>query len=120
MMFVPHRKHTYGPPRPVTEMALLYFTLLYFTLLYMPPGQPDQCSNYAIGYKIRARSLAAARVFLFSVDSRPAVITPFFIAFLHIIYNGRWSFTSSDLEPATFGVINIILESTNGGEEERV
>jgi hypothetical protein len=25
MMFVPHRKHTYGSPRPVTEIALLCF-----------------------------------------------------------------------------------------------
>jgi hypothetical protein len=33
MMFVPHRKHAYGPPRPVMGTALLYFTLLYFTLL---------------------------------------------------------------------------------------
>jgi hypothetical protein len=25
MMFVPHRKHTYGPPRPVTGIALLFY-----------------------------------------------------------------------------------------------
>jgi hypothetical protein len=27
MMFVSHMKHIYGPPRPVTGIALLVFTL---------------------------------------------------------------------------------------------
>jgi hypothetical protein len=30
MVFVPHRKHTYGPPRPVTEIALLSFMYMIF------------------------------------------------------------------------------------------
>jgi hypothetical protein len=29
MMFVLHRKYTYGSLRPVTEVALLYFTPIY-------------------------------------------------------------------------------------------
>jgi hypothetical protein len=30
MMFVPHRKHAYGPPRPVTEISLLYYKQMMF------------------------------------------------------------------------------------------
>jgi hypothetical protein len=29
-MFLPHRKHTYGPPRPVTEIALVIYTYMLF------------------------------------------------------------------------------------------
>jgi hypothetical protein len=32
MMFVPHRKHTYGPPRLLTGIALL----LYMQMMFVP------------------------------------------------------------------------------------
>jgi hypothetical protein len=30
MMFEPHRKHTYGPPRPVRRIALLFYMQITF------------------------------------------------------------------------------------------
>jgi hypothetical protein len=35
MMFVPHRKHMYGPPRPFTGIALLYVTCILVMQIYL-------------------------------------------------------------------------------------
>jgi hypothetical protein len=36
MMFVPHRRHTYGPPRPVTWIVLLF----YIPVMFIPHRKP--------------------------------------------------------------------------------
>jgi hypothetical protein len=44
MMFVPHRKYTYGPPRPVMGIALYFYCLLkeYVRMVLMRIVGPER------------------------------------------------------------------------------
>jgi hypothetical protein len=57
MMFVPHRKHTYGPSLPITGIALLSLFIINFSMLWPGMNMDMRFGTWNVRSLYRAGSL---------------------------------------------------------------